>query len=167
MAKSAKSKARRVLASFTAPVKVEIREPDFEPLTSLAALDLKRLSRGNHKIEIGFLKGGCCPHMVRAIVKNGMVTGCEVEPCDDHKSAKPPPRELMALIETARRKMKADRKWEPIPVAELVSSTARMRDLIIIIGGGCFFFCIFGHCIMCCWYPRPHCFIPDIIVGPL
>jgi hypothetical protein len=164
MAKSAKK--QRVLASFTVPMKVEIRQPEFEPLKSLAALDVERLSRGNHKIEIGFIKGGCCPHLVRAVIKNGMVTGCEVEPCKED-SRKAPPPELLALLEKARKKIQAGRKWQPIPVRELVTSSARMLDLIVIVGGGCIFICIWGHCIMCCWWPRPHCFIPDIVVGPL
>ena len=43
------AKRGRVLASFTVPMKVEIRRPEFEPLASLAALDAARLSRGNHK----------------------------------------------------------------------------------------------------------------------
>ena len=49
MAKS--SKDRGVLAAFTDPVKLEIRQPRFEQPTSLAALDLRRLSKGSHKIE--------------------------------------------------------------------------------------------------------------------
>src|SRR6476646_8345064 len=70
-----------VLAKFSVPMKVEIRQPEFEALASLAALDLKRLQEGNHKIEIGFIKGGCCRKLVRAVINDGMVTGCEVEPC--------------------------------------------------------------------------------------
>jgi hypothetical protein len=147
-------------------MKVQIRQPEFEPLASLKALHVKRLSRGNHKIEIGFVKGGCCRNLVRAIIKDGMVTGCEIEGCKESPKAAPP-RELLAVIDKARKKVAAGKKWKPIPVSELVRSNARMLDLIIIVGGGCFFICIWHFCIMCCWYPRPHCFIPDIIVGPL
>jgi hypothetical protein len=71
------------------------------------------------------------------------------------------------VLKQAHRKVTRGREWKPIPMAELVRSSARMLDLIIIVGGGCIFICIWNHCIMCCWYPRPHCFIPDIIVGPL
>jgi len=53
------------LATFTVPLKVEIRDPEFERLSSLSALDVKRLSKGNHKVEVGFLKGGCCRNLVR------------------------------------------------------------------------------------------------------
>lgn len=162
MAKS--SKKPRVLAAFTVPMKVEIREPEFEPLTSLAALDLARLSKGNHKIEIGFVRGGCCRNLVRAVIKNGMVMGCEVEPCKD--SGKPAPRNMLDLLARARKEIKADRKWQPIPVGDLVKSSEKMMNLIII-GGGCILICFWGWCIMCCWYPRPHCFIPDITTGPL
>jgi len=155
-----------VLARFTAPMRVEVREPEFEPLSSLKALDTERLRRGKHKIEIGFVKGGCCRSLVRAIVKNGLVTGCEIEPCEEVQE-KPVPPELRAALAKARKKVLAGRRWKPIPVAELVRSSARMIDLLIIVGGGCIFICIFDHCIMCCWFPWPHCFIPIIATGPL
>jgi hypothetical protein len=165
MAKSPKKP--RVLAKLSLPMKVEIRAPEFEPLASLAVLDLEQLKKGNHKIEIGFIKGGCCRKLVRALIKDGMVTGCEVEPCKESgKEGKVPP-ELLAVLDKARKKVAGGKKWEPIPVSELVSMSARVRDLIIIIGGGCIFICVFDFCFMCCWKPTPHCFISDIIVGPL
>jgi hypothetical protein len=163
--KSARAGAR-ALATFTVPMKVEIREPEFEPLGSLDALDVRRLSRGNHKVEVGFLKGGCCRNLVRAVIRNGMVTGFEVEGCKE-TADRPAPPELRRVLEQARRKLSAGRQWKPIPVSQLVRSSASALRLIIIIGGGCIFICVWGHCIMCCWNPRPHCFIPDIIVGPL
>ncbi len=164
MAKSPKQ--MKVLASFKVPMRVEIRAPEFEPLSSLSALDTKRLSRGDHRIEIGFLKGGCCRNLVRAVVKNGMVIGCEIEPCGE-TSARPPPPELRSVLAKARKKVAGGREWKPVPVEELIRSSARMMDLIVIVGGGCFFICIWNFCLMCCWWPRPHCFVPDIIVGPL
>ena len=81
MAKSARS--RPVGVSFTIPLKVEIRRPKFKPLASLAALDVKRFDKGSHKIEVGFVMGGCCPQLVRAVIRNGIVTGFEVEPCKE------------------------------------------------------------------------------------
>jgi hypothetical protein len=160
------SSKSKVAAKFSAPVKVQVRLPEFEPLASLKSLDLKRLSKGNHKIEIGFVTGGSCRNLVRAIVKNGMVTGCEIQGCKGLPKTTPP-RELRAVIDKARKMAARGRRWKPIPVAQLVSSNARIHDLIIITGGGCIFICIWGYCLMCCWYPRPHCFIPDVYTGPL
>ena len=158
------SKKTSVLAAFKFPMKVEVRAPEFEPLSSLSALDFARLSKGNHKIEIGFVDGGCCRKLVRAVVKNGWVTGCEVEPCKDSgKSISP---EMMALFKQAQKKASAGKKWTPVPLRELTKSTAKMTNLIIV-GGGCIFICFGHHCIMCCWWPTPHCFIPDIYTGPL
>ena len=160
------SNMSKVAAEFSAPVKVQVRLPEFEPLASLKSLDVKRLSKGNHKIEIGFVKGECCRNLVRAIVKDGMVTGCEIEGCKGlPKTA--PPRELLAIVDKARKKAARGQKWKPIPVAQLVRSNRRILDLIIVIGGGCILICIWGHCILCCWNPRPHCFFPDIITDPL
>ncbi len=56
MAKS--STNTKKLAAFTTSVKVEVRQPQFEPLASLSALDYARLSRGNHKVELGFVDAG-------------------------------------------------------------------------------------------------------------
>ena len=83
-----------------------------------------------------------------------MVTGCEVEPCKESgKPGKAPP-ELLAVLDEARKKVTGGKKWKPIPVSELVSSNAIMRDLIIIIGDGCIYICIFNFCILCCLQPR-------------
>src|SRR4029078_6211498 len=108
MAKS--SKKPRVLAQFSVPMKVEIRQPEFEPLGALRSLDVQRLSRGNHKVEIGFFKGGCCRNLVRAVIRNGLVIGCEVEPCKDSNTAAPP---VVARVSAkARRRTPAGRQGE-------------------------------------------------------
>ena len=166
MAKS--SKPAKPLATLTVPMKVEIRQPEFEPLSSLKALDVRRLSKGSHKVEVGFLKGGCCRNLVRAVIRDGMVTGFEVDACKETKRSAPPAPELVRVLQQARRKIdSAGRKWQPIPVSQLVRSSASALQGLIVVGGGCIFICVWGHCILCCWWPRPHCFIPDIIVGPL
>jgi hypothetical protein len=163
----AKSKsAGSVLAEFSVPMKVEVRAPEFEPLGSLKSLDLKRLSRGSHKIEVGFLKGGCCRKLVRAVVRDGMVIGFEAEPCSETHTAAPS-KQLMSIIAKARGKIASGKKFEPVPLANLVRSNAAMLSGLIIWGGGCILICCFGYCIMCCSWPRVHCFIPDIYTGPL
>ena len=160
-----KSRKPRADTEFTVPVKVQVRHPEFVPLATLASLDVDRLSRGSHKIEIGFMEGGCCRNLVRAVIRGGMVVGIEVEPCEETRGGKASP-EVMKLFEQARRRLKVGGKWKPFPVSYL-ASRQRQRDLVIIIGGGCIFICIFDFCFMCCWYPRPHCFRPVIIEGPL
>src|SRR3954468_6996896 len=89
------SKPAPPLATFRVPMKVEIRQPEFERLASLSALDVKRLSKGNHKVEIGFLSGGCCRNLVRAVIRNGMVIGFETEACKETAKAPPPAPELV------------------------------------------------------------------------
>jgi len=153
------------LAKIRVPATVHVHAPVFEPLLSLSALDTERLSRGNHKVEIGFVTGGCCRNLVRAVIKAGLVTGCEIEPCKD-TGGQPIPPELRSLLAKVRKATTSGRQWKPVPIADLVRSQARMLDLIIV-GGGCIFICIFNFCLMCCWWPRPHCFVPDIVVGPL
>lgn len=159
-----KTTKRPLLVAFPSRVKVEVREPEFEPLASLASLDFARLARGTHELEIGFVHGGCCRKLVRAVVKNGLVVGCKVEPCKDAGQEISPT--MLALLRQARAKVTAGKKWRPVPLRTFVGSAALMRSLIIL-GGGCIFICIFNHCLMCCWWPRPHCFVPVIATGPL
>jgi len=96
-----------------------------------------------------------------------MVTGFETEPCKETSKSAPPAPELARILKKARQKIEAGKKWQPIPVKQLVRSNAAALRLIIITGGGCILICVWGHCILCCWGPRPHCFIPDIYTGPL
>ena len=63
-------KKSKALLKFKRTVEVEVRLPEFEPLASLKSLDYRRLEKGNHTVEIGFLSGGCCRKLVRAVVKN-------------------------------------------------------------------------------------------------
>src|SRR3954468_22598294 len=122
MAKS--SKPAPPLATFRVPMKVEIRQPEFERLASLSALDVKRLSKGSHKVEVGFLTGGCCRNLVRAVIRDGLVTGFEVEACKETRTSSPPPPNLLRVLQQPRRKIDAGRKWKPIIVAQLVRSSA-------------------------------------------
>jgi hypothetical protein len=71
------------------------------------------------------------------------------------------------VLAKARKKVLAGRTWKPFPVTQLVGGSARLIDFLIIVGGGCIYICIWNHCILCCWWPRPHCFVPDIVTGPL
>lgn len=147
---------------FDIRVKVEVTVPEFQPLASTRALDLKRLSKGNHKVEVGFLKGGCCPTMVRAVIRNGMVTALEVEQCKETKKAS---SDLSAVLKEARRRLQPrGGKWQPVAVGEFMRDSARF----IIIGGGCIFICIWGHCLLCCARDGGfHCSTGDIATGPL
>jgi hypothetical protein len=167
---SSPSKKSRVLKTFNYPVKVEVRESVFEPLASIAMLDLSRLSKGSHKIEIGFVKGGCCQRPVCAVIKNGMVTNVEFEMCKGCE--KPVSKELLTLIQAARReiRMPAPSKWRPIPVAEFLKSPAQMSELVISWENWCIQICIsWGgalHCYYCCAWP-PECGTDTIATGPL
>jgi len=43
------------ILTFDHTFKVEVYEPDFEPLSSTNSLDEKKLSTGNHTIEFGYM----------------------------------------------------------------------------------------------------------------
>jgi hypothetical protein len=140
-----------LLLRFEYPVTVEIRRPSFEPLASLEFLDVEALSSGSHEIEIGSFDAGRCRRMARAIIRDGMVTGIEVEPCPDGEA--PAPELAALLVREARDRLGSKPDWTPVPVAEL----ARDESLIDIgRNGPCFTIC-FGlsilqqRCTLCCW----------------
>jgi len=155
-------KKSKALLKFKRTVEVEVRLPEFEPLASLKSLDYRRLKKGNHTVEIGFLSGGCCRKLVRAVVKNGMVTGLEVEPCKETRPASP---ELTAVLKEAQRRLaKQMGKWRPIPISEI----GKVPLLYISWGGGCIQVCEFGYCLTCCvWRWGFNCFTDPIYIGPL
>jgi hypothetical protein len=150
------SKKDKVLATFTYPMRVEVHEVAFEPLDSVALLDFARLSKGRHKVAIGFASGDCCRRSVYAMVNNGMVTNIEFERCGH---AKKPSKKMLALIEAARRKigMAEPSPWRPIPVAEFFSSPKAVQDITITWGNWCIRVCIdYGDvitCYQCCASP--------------
>ena len=152
------TKRSKASITFTHPLTVEVRPTEFEPLASLRSVDVDRLSRGNHKVEIGVVKGGCCNKLVRATVRNGMVTGFDVERCKDTKRASP---ELLRLMKEATRRVAPDggTRFQPVPVGDFFESAAMGLTIGVTT---CITICIFGTCYHCCSATRTG--DPDITV---
>ena len=85
--RSTKTKSAKLVAKFKHPMSVEIIVPAFVPLAAASALDVQKLSKGSHAIEVGYLEGGCCPKLVRAVMRNGMVTRLDVDACEEFRAA--------------------------------------------------------------------------------
>ena len=134
------SKRKSLIAQFDHPMRVTVRRGEFEPVESIGLLDVKKLSRGSHKVHIGSVTGGCCPSKTFATVRNGRVVDVSVEACKGRKKLS---REAQAIINEARRRgyLRARRRWTPVPVTEFFSSPARMARIVISTwetdGGGC------------------------------
>ena len=140
---------QRPLARFTHPVKVEIRQAVITPLKSVAQLDISKLERvARAEFELGYIDGGCCRQLVRAIVRKGMVTDLAVERCPETLSRKAGP-ELVKLLKVAQRRAKAAARGKestlPTPVATFLANVA-----LSVKGLSCFEICLFGWCIACC-----------------
>jgi hypothetical protein len=139
------------------PLKVEIDRPEFEMYSSLAYLDLSKLSRGSHRVEVGNVKGGCCGQKAIAIVKAGKVTGIKFEACRESKK-KPLSKEDRAVVDAAFKKIgKLKPNWKPVAVEEFFGDSSAAEQLIITIGESCVRVC-WGDatpqsprkCITCC-----------------
>src|SRR5690242_10372026 len=115
MAKKTSRTGLLTTLEYPYPVKVEVRAAEFEQYSSLRYLDMSKLSKGNHKIEVGLVKGGCCGLRAFAVVRAGMVVAVEVEPCPESK--KPLSKNDRALVAAAYKKIGGrPPKWVPASV---------------------------------------------------
>lgn len=151
--------SRNFVAQFDHPMQVTVRRGQFEPIESIGLLDVKKLSRGTHKVHIGSVSGGCCPSKAYAAVRDGYVVDVHVEPCSGHK--KKLSKEAQAIINEAKRRghLKAmRRKGTPVPVDKFFSSPRQMALIVTSTwddAAGCAMVCWgFGkevrHCVFCC-----------------
>ncbi|HEY1677167.1 MAG TPA: hypothetical protein VGG04_05645 [Candidatus Sulfotelmatobacter sp.] len=153
----AQGKKSGTLATFTYPVKVEVRKPDFEVSDSIRHLDLNALAKAARaEIEIGRVKGCCGGQTVRAVIRKGMVTGIGVDP-PSKKDKTPVSPELARLAKAAHEKVLRREKAPkfPIRVPEFFGNKAVYQPVIEVLI--CVHICFLGYCITCC-YPTD---IPD------
>jgi len=164
------AKKDKPLAAFDYPMRIEVRKAKFRPLASVAALDLSRLRKGRHKIEIGFAEGGCCDRLVTAVIKNGMVAGIEFEGCGNSEKRADPG--TLALVAAARQAIgvPTPSPWQPVSVAEFFRSAPGMGGIVISCGDWCIQICIRleheMYCLLCCLWP-PGCTVDILGTGPL
>jgi hypothetical protein len=152
------------LLSFRHKVDIEVGLLEFQPLESVKFLDYRRYEKGKHRVEIGFVEGGCDRKLVRAIVTHGMVTGFDVEPCAESKFV---PGGMKAILEEVRKRVSAKaHPWRPIPISDLAKVPA--RELLESVG--CFRVCETNgaFCYICCFGLFGfRCSLESIFDGPL
>jgi hypothetical protein len=133
-------------------VKVEASLARFTTFDSIQHLDVDRLKAVPHAtFEVGVFEGGCCRRMVRAVVKKGMVTKLEIEPCEEGVRLTP---ELKKVMQSAWKKLaKGGGRPTSLPVP-LTTFLARAMGITIEIFG-CIYICAFGYCLLCCINTSP------------
>ncbi len=141
---------RRTVATFNYPVRIHVHEPKFEVLDSVRHLNVKALERAARaEVEFGYVKTECCQHLVRAVIRKGMVTGLRVETFS-REDRSPVTPELAKLLKVAARKARARRGPAPkfpVPVAKFMAQGAGWGPMTLT----CIGICIFGWCFVCCW----------------
>lgn len=149
--------------SLTLSIAATVIEPTFTAFKSLKHLDRVALQRGNHRLEVGYLKGGCCAKTVYAVLKKGVVERLEVAPCDDSEKASS--KDFAAVFDIVAKRFAKQPAWEPLPIGDFIEQTLARR-INIGTGAGCFWICIFSWCLFCCkpWVtnppsPNPDCWI--------
>jgi len=115
----ANAERKEPILTFDHSFKVEVYEPDFEPLSSTNSLDEKKLSTGDHTIEFGYMKGGCCRKLVYAIIKDGMVVGIKAEECEDSKEVVS--KEITTLFSIVAKKLELSNYREPMSVEKFLA----------------------------------------------
>ena len=136
--------------TLTYPVRVRVTHARLEALASLKYIDTAELARAARaEIAVGFVKTDCCRHVVRAVVRKGMVTAIQIEPADKDKQTRITP-EFRRLMNAARRRARGDRGWPdrlPVPVTTFLARAFDGSITII----QCIQICLFGWCIACCF----------------
>ena len=146
MASSAKRSTSR--ATFTHAVRVEVRRLPFHLLESVRQLDVDKMARSaSARFEVGYFETGDCRQLVRAVVRRGMVTGLEADPCPGD-ATEPAPRELARVMTEARRRLGPGGPPVrfPMPVARFVSQAAGLTIKTMV----CVQICLFRRCWVCC-----------------
>ena len=144
---------------FTYERTLKLRRPKFSVSRNLRLLDLRKLARGSHSIEVGAFEGCGCDCSVSVNVKDGMVTGISYPKC---KEARPISPQTARQFAAARKRLTGNtrRKWTDFPVADLVSRGAVARMTDIIVDGNCFMVCWDEgrgeECVICCFEPTLH-----------
>jgi hypothetical protein len=137
-----KEKGKSFTLAYTAEVKITL--PKLQFMSSLKYLDADALSHvPKIKIDVGFFKTPCCDRHLRAVIKDGMVTGLEMDPCSD---LTPASAELSALAKTALKHAKPPGTWKPVPVREYLSRAEEINERET----NCVEFTFLGHTFFCC-----------------
>jgi hypothetical protein len=147
-------KRPRPLLSFNHPVQVTVRATKFKWLDSVRHLKIASLAKAARaEVEVGEVETGCCQHLVRAVIRKGMVTRLEIQPIS--KEARTPLgpdfRKLLAVV---KRRLQATRPPQPrfpVPVPKFFEAD-RDPDPFGITVITCIEICVFGWCFSCCFH---------------
>ncbi len=132
---------------------VRARQLPIRYFASVRNLDVEKLSRAKRaEIELGLVKTSCCEKIVRAIVRNGMVTEVRLDPGSPEKESAGVPMEVKRMLEAARRKFGKGQPplRLPIPVRKILTDAPLPPGLTVIT---CFQICFLSYCIDCCQQP--------------
>ena len=129
---------------FTYERTLKLRRPKFALSKNIQYLDPLKLSKGSHTIELGKFEECGCDCTVGATIKDGMITGIKHPKC---KHTQPIPPKLAKALAAAREKLTKNvrRKWQDIPVHDIINNTAVARETTTTIDD--------GDCVMICWQP--------------
>ena len=145
MARSLKRSPRKLVLRRSVPI--EVTPVPFQPLESVRILDLDALARvKSAHIEIGHYETGCCRRALYAVIRKGMVTDFEIEPCKQPLHLTP---EMKRIVHDAHKMLRARSGRGPkfpFPVHQLPGGVARIKYSIWV----CVKLCCFGFCVTCC-----------------
>ena len=142
-------KDTRALATFTYPTKITVHPTEFKLFDSVRHLDLSALEKAAHsEIEIGEIKTDCCQHVVRAVIRRGMVTEVGIAQPAKGEST-PVTGDFGKLLKAVRLKLKKQRKpgsGLPMPVGQFFRGPVAQAVQTLT----CWRICLFHWCFGCC-----------------
>jgi hypothetical protein len=127
-------------------VELDVQPLEFQRFDTVHYLDPRHFASIEHaRIEIGQFKGECCHRIVYAVIKKGVVTALEMDPCAGGARLS---KELAELVKSITRKMRRDATGAklPIPLDRFIETP----DQIVIETWTCIRICVWGVCVTCC-----------------
>jgi hypothetical protein len=149
MARSKKHSPRSIV--LRQRFEIEATPVPFTTFDSVRHLDVARLSRAAHaRVELGYFDTGCCRRVLHAVVRKGLVTKLELEPCKEPVRMTPELKpELKKVLQAVGKKLRARKSGSytlPMPVKKLLGD----QTIFYFSGWWCTKICVFGHCLICC-----------------
>ena len=127
-------------------VELDVQPLDFQSFDTVRHLDAHRFAAVEHaRIEIGQFKSDCCQRLVYAVVKKGIVTSLEMDPCAGGARRS---KDLAELVKSLTRKARGDaaRAKLPMPLERFIE----ISHQIVIETWTCIRICVWDVCVTCC-----------------
>jgi len=127
-------------------IELDVQPLEFHFFNAARHLNAHHFAAVEHaRIEIGHFKSDCCQRMVYAVVKKGVVTDLEMDPCTNGIKVS---NELAEVVRSFSRKVDRDSGGARLPMP--LDRFVEIAPQLVVVVWTCIRICAFGYCVTCC-----------------